>query len=200
MPLDERVLCIPGEHFQRVGEFHGFRPADPEYRAALLDPAVFSFRPRAEVEPDPSWKQLIPYVVLRCGEMLFHYRRGRAGTEKRLESLRSIGVGGHIADTDAMSGTDPYRAGMLRELSEEIALKSDFEEHWLGFIYDDRTPVGSVHLGVVHLFELTQPAVEPREAGLADAGFAPMAELLADRDSFETWSQFLFTAMPMLRS
>ena len=84
MPTDERVLCVPTAHFRAVGYFHGFRRADDAYRAALLDPAAFTFRPRAEVETDPGFKQLIPYVVLRCADGLFHYRRGSAGTEKRM--------------------------------------------------------------------------------------------------------------------
>ncbi|HEX4608165.1 MAG TPA: phosphoesterase, partial [Urbifossiella sp.] len=93
MPADECVLVIPAAHLRRAGAFTGFRPADEAYRAALLDPAAYSFRPRSEVETDPSFLQLIPYVVLRCGADVFHYRRGKAGTETRLTALRSVGVG-----------------------------------------------------------------------------------------------------------
>jgi predicted NUDIX family phosphoesterase len=191
MPADERVLCVPTAHFRAVGYFHGFRPADPAYRAALLDPAQFSFRPRSEVETDPGFKQLIPYVVLRYGDAVFHYRRGVAGTEARLRAKRSVGIGGHISDADASGPGDPYRTGMLRELHEEVAVESPWTEAGGGFINDDSTPVGSVHLGVVHVFDLDRPAVAPREAGIADSGFAPLAELLADRDGFETWSGFV---------
>src|SRR5688500_10825301 len=113
MPTDERVLVIPTAQFRAAGYFHGFRPADEAYRAAVLDPAAYSFRPRREVETDPSFKQLIPYVVLRYGGELFHYRRGGSGTEKRLAALRSVGIGGHISEGDG-SGGDAYRAGMLR--------------------------------------------------------------------------------------
>jgi predicted NUDIX family phosphoesterase len=48
-----------------------------------------------------------------------------------------------------------------------------------------------VHLGVVHLFELNEPRAHSREAALAEAGFAPLAELLAEANQFETWSQFV---------
>src|SRR5438270_11012672 len=91
MPTDERVLVIPTSRFRTAGYFHGFRAADEAYLAALLDPAAFSFRPRREVETDPDFKQLIPYVVPRCGADLFHYRRGSSGAETRLAALRSVG-------------------------------------------------------------------------------------------------------------
>ena len=190
MPLDERVLVIPTERFRAAGYFHGLRAADDAYRAAILDPAAFSFRPRYEVETDPSFKQLIPYIVLKCGDLLFHYRRGSAGTEKRLEALRSVGIGGHISEADAAGGADPYHTGMMRELAEEVNVGCGFVERCVGFINDDRTPVGSVHLGVVHVFELESPSARSREDALADAGFAPLAELVQQAEQFETWSQF----------
>jgi predicted NUDIX family phosphoesterase len=195
MPTDEHVLVIPTEQFRAAGYFHGFREADEAYHAALLDPANFSFRPRSAVETDPAFKQLIPYVVLRCGGDLFHYRRGAAGTEKRLAALRSVGIGGHISEADAAGGENAYRTGMLRELAEEVEIGGGWAERPLGFINDDRTFVGSVHLGVVHLFELGSPSVHAREDALAEAGFAPLVELAACRDEFETWSQFVFDAL-----
>ncbi len=186
----ERVLVIPATRFEAAGVFHGFRSFSETYLRALLDPRYFSFRPRGEVESDPSFKQLIPYVVLRCRGEIFHYTRGSAGTETRLQALRSIGIGGHISEEDAMPAADPYRAGMLRELNEEVEIDSPYTEHCLGFIYDGSTPVGKVHLGVVHLIDLEEPLAWPREEAIDDAGFAPLAELMRHRDEFETWSQF----------
>ncbi len=195
MPLDEKVLVIPTERFRAAGYFHGMRTADDTFRAAILDSTAFEFRPRYEVETDPSFKQLIPYIVLRCGDLLFHYRRGSAGTEKRLEALRSIGIGGHISEADAAGGDDPYQTGMLRELTEEVELGCAFRERCVGFINDDRTPVGSVHLGVVHVFELESPLARSREDALADAGFAPISELRRLAEQFETWSQFALESL-----
>lgn len=194
MPTDERVLVIPTARLRAVGSFCGLR-IEPPLAAMLLDPAHFQFRPRRDVETDPEFKQLIPYVVLRAGAALFHYRRGSSGTETRLAALRSVGIGGHISEADAADGSDPYRTGMLRELSEEVAIGGGWRESFLGFINDDRTPVGQVHLGVVHLFELESPAVRPREAALSDAGFAPLSELAAASEQFETWSQFVLAEL-----
>lgn len=195
MPSDERVLVIPIERFLAAGYFQGFRAADELYLTALLDPAGFQFRPRSEVETDPEYKQLIPYVVLRHGKSVFHYRRGSAGTEKRLQALRSVGIGGHVSEVDAVNGTDVYRSGMLRELFEEVWIKSAWADRLLGIINDDRTPVGRVHLGIVHVFELDRPNAWPREDALADAGFGPITELVNQIEQFETWSQFVLTEL-----
>lgn len=194
MKADERVLCIPASHFRAVGSFTGFRPADEAYRAALLDRVAFTYQPRSTCETDPAFKQLIPYVVLTCGDLVFHYRRGGSGTEARLRAKRSVGIGGHINDRDA-GAADPFRAGMRRELAEEIDIGSGFSEHFLGFIFDPSTPVGEVHLGAVYCFALEVAEAVAREDGIADGGFAPAAELLADAASFETWSQLVLTAL-----
>ncbi len=79
---------------------------------------------------------------------------------------------------------------MMRELTEEVELGCGFRERCIGFINDDRTPVGSVHLGVVHLFDLDAPSAKSREDALADGGFAHPAEFMEQLDQFETWSQF----------
>jgi predicted NUDIX family phosphoesterase len=188
---NEEVLVVPAERLLAAGEFHGFRPADDKFRRTLLDLAYLDYRPRGEVETDPLFKQLIPYVVLRCAGELFHYTRGATGTETRLRALRSIGLGGHITREDGPPAADPYRAGMLRELAEEVEIQGPWTEQPFGFIYDGRTPVGQVHIGIVHLIELEEPLVWPREAAIDEAGFAPVRDLMRHRDEFETWSQFV---------
>ena len=195
MPTDERVLGVTADQFAAVGAFAGFRPADAEYLAALLAPSGLEFRPRSACETDPGFLQLIPYLVLRCGDLLFHYRRGAAGTEARLTARRSVGVGGHISAADAAGGADPYRTGLLRELAEELAVGCGYRERPLGVLFDPSTPVGRVHLGVAHLLELDRPDVTPREAAVAEGGFAPVNELLASADQFESWSRLVLAEL-----
>jgi predicted NUDIX family phosphoesterase len=159
-----------------------------------LNAAAFTYQPRSTCETDPAFKQLIPYVVLTCGDLVFHYRRGASGTEARLRAKRSVGIGGHINDSDAGSA-DPFRAGMLRELTEEVAVGSPSAEHFLGFLFDPSTPVGEVHLGVVYRYELDAPDVTAKEAGIAEGGFATVADLLAVAAEFETWSQLVLPGL-----
>jgi predicted NUDIX family phosphoesterase len=198
----ERVLVVPTELFHRLGYFQGFSPDAERYLAKLLEPEHVSYRPRSEMEQDPSFKQLIPYVVFQhrdaAGKLhVFQYTRGKGQGERRLHRKRSVGIGGHIStlDADAAKGPQAYREGMRRELTEEVAIDTAYRERCAGMINDDDTEVGRVHLGIVHVFEVEQPAVEPREPDLIETGFRPVEELLANLDGFETWSQITLAAL-----
>ena len=188
--MSERVLVIPTKRLHEAGLFHGFTDRVGDYIPRLLDPAYLSYMPRDEAETDPSFKQLIPYLVVCHAGRVFHYRR-RGGGEKRLHARRSIGLGGHICSEDGTPSADAYEVGMRRELLEEVALVGDYTQRCIGLINDDRTPVGQVHLGVVHRIEVTSDEVHCREAALESRGFAGVEELRATLDEFETWSQFL---------
>jgi predicted NUDIX family phosphoesterase len=202
----ECVLVVPTALFHRLGHFQGFSSDVDRYLDELLGPEHTSYRPRHEVEQDPSFKQLIPYVIFRHrdgegGEFLFQYTRGKGQGEQRLHSKKSIGIGGHIsADDRASSGAlhnaaAAYAEGMRRELAEEVAIDAPSVERCAGLINDDLTEVGRVHLGVVHLLDVERPEVRPLEADIIEAGFRPLDEILADTGSFETWSQICLAAL-----
>ena len=184
----EHVLVVPTSLFHEVGHFQGFQPNIAPYLETLLDPAYTSYRPRNEMEQDPSFKQLIPYCIFMCNGEVFSYRRGKGQGEARLLSKRSVGVGGHISSID-QHAVSVYREGMRREIEEEVFLESKYTERCIGLINDDLTEVGKVHLGIVHLFEIDQPKVRAREESIHEAGFAKPSELILARDQFETWSQ-----------
>ena len=195
----EQVLVVPTELFHQLGYFQGFSPDPERYLEQILAPEHTSYRPRPEMEEDPSFKQLIPYVIFRYvddagGEHLFQYTRGSGQGEKRLHAKRSIGIGGHISSDDAAE-FNPYDEGMRRELAEEVHIQTDYTSQCVGLINDDETEVGRVHLGVVHIFDVTEPAVSPNEEDIAAAGFRPVAELLDELDGFETWSQICLKAL-----
>ncbi len=185
----EQVLCIPTLLFHQIGHFQGFLADATPYLKTLFDPHYTTYRPRNEVEIDPSYKQLIPYCIFRHGQTVFHYRRGKMQGEARLHSLRSIGIGGHISSTDAETAEASYLAAMRREIEEEVFLECGYTQACVGLLNDDLTEVGRVHLGIVHLFDLDAPKVRPREESIIETGFASPAELAKDRESFETWSQ-----------
>ncbi len=194
MSQDEQVLVIPESVLQSLGNIDGFCRDVDHYLPLLLAPENLSFRPRGEMESDPSFKQLIPYIILQHTAAdntvhLFTYTRGSGQGEKRLHAKRSFGIGGHISEEDAAGGADPYLTGMQRELAEEVVLETEFRDRRVGLIYDSQTEVGRVHLGIVHLYELAQPQVRPNEDDISETGFVPLAELKQQRDQLETWSQ-----------
>ena len=185
----EHVLVIPTEIFHGIGHFQGFCPDPDRYLSTILDPTHASYRPRQQMEQDSSFKQLIPYCVFRCNGAVFHYQRGTAQGETRLHSRRSVGVGGHVSTLDLNRDASPYLEGMRREIEEEVDVETGWKETCIGLINDDETDVGKVHLGIVHVFELDNPKVQPREKSMINAGFALPSELIRQMDEFETWSQ-----------
>lgn len=160
------------------------RPFEP-----LLDAikAYGEFRPRNEVELDPSFKQVIPYLVLRDGERLFLMKRTKAGGDERLHDRYSIGIGGHVNPDDG-----GVAGGLVREWSEEIAadFTPDFEP--VGLLNDDDNSVGAVHLGLVYAADAVGRPVEIRETHKLSGAFATFAEIAEVQDRLETWSALLF--------
>jgi predicted NUDIX family phosphoesterase len=189
----EHVLVVPTRRFEELGYFQGFCHDPQPYLAGLFSAEHLQYRPRDAVESDPSFKQLIPYVVFQYRRPdgtieLFQYTRGRGQGERRLHALQSIGVGGHISSTDGHCQS-AYAEGMRRELAEEVEFGEVRSDRCVGLINDDQTDVGRVHLGIVHVIDLAAPQVEPREPDILDAGFRPMAALAARPDRFESWSR-----------
>jgi predicted NUDIX family phosphoesterase len=84
---------------------------------------------------------------------------------------------------------------MRRELDEEIAIETPYTESVVGLINDDETPVGQVHLGMVHLCDVEKPVVRPREADILEARFTPVADILTRLEQFESWSEIAVRAL-----
>ncbi len=196
----ERVLVVPAELFRQLGYFQGFCREVGRYLDELFSPRHISYRPRCEVEQDPNFKQLIPYVIFRHADPQGHqtvlqYTRGVGMGEGRLHRKHSVGIGGHISAIDAADGGHPYEEGMRREIDEEVAIDTPYTSACVGLINDDQSEVGRVHLGVVHIFDVERTAVCPREAEITQCGFRPVADILADMSGFETWSQICMKAL-----
>lgn len=199
----EQVLVVPTRVFHQLGHFQGFSTDVSAYLPALLECGELSYRPRGQMEQDPEFKQLIPYVVFRWTDAegratVFNYRRGGGSGEARLRAKRSVGVGGHISTIDAEAASasgDVYRLGLERELAEEVSIDAPYRERCVGLINDDETEVGKVHLGVVHVFDMEAPAVAPSEEDIQDPRFTPLAQLADELDQYESWSQIAVKAL-----
>ena len=197
---EEQILVIPASVIDAIGELKGFETDVEKFLTPILASDQLSFQPRGPMESDPSFKQLIPYVLLQwtdpAGEpQLFTYTRGGGSSETRLHAHRSVGIGGHISAEDAADGADPYTRGMQRELDEEVRIDSPYTDYREGLLYDPSNEVGRVHLGVVHRFVLQRPEVRSNEAELAEGEFVGVAQLKQSADQLETWSRLAIEAL-----
>lgn len=199
---NEHVLVVPAKLLREAGYFQGFCRQVERYLKTLLQPEVMSYRPRRLMENDPSFKQLIPYVIFcyrgeQSGDQLFSYTRGQGQGEQRLHAKRSIGVGGHISAEDArrVGNHNVYLEGLRRELDEEVIIQTPYQLRCVGLINDDITDVGRVHLGIVYLGEVERPELYAREAEMHEPAFRPVAQLMQELEQFESWSQICLEAL-----
>lgn len=190
-PTDaELVLVLPRDSVPGGCDFHGLRSASAtlleELRAVVARDGRYIERSTAET--DPTFKQLIPYVVAREGDAVFLMHRTDAGGDVRLHGKSSIGVGGHLNPVD--DGEDALMAGLRREWDEELEAPWDPEFRLVGLLNDDSNPVGAVHLGVVFTVEAAGP-VRVREREKLVGSFVLPQAVSASWDRLETWSRLV---------
>jgi predicted NUDIX family phosphoesterase len=198
---DENILVVRRSLLDKLGAFQGLNFEPQNYLDALLSRGNNFFLPRSKAETDPTHKQIIPYVLIACDGRVLYYVRGKKAGEQRLVAKGSIGIGGHMNDTDeSLFAWDEaaYRAGVEREVNEEIAIGSPFEDRIVALLNDDATEVGQVHLGIVHVFRLQEPKVEKREAMITNLSFLTRAELEQRRETLESWSQYCLDGLDKL--
>jgi predicted NUDIX family phosphoesterase len=200
---DENVLVVKRSLFDRLGSFHGLNFEPQKYLEAILSRGNNFFLQRVHAENDPTHKQIIPYAILAFENKVLYYVRGKKAGEQRLVAKGSIGIGGHMNESDeSLFALDEaaYRAGVEREVNEEVKIGTNFDDRIVALLNDDTTEVGQVHLGIVHVFKLTEPMVEKREAMITNLAFLSKDELLARRESLETWSQLCVDSLDKLLS
>jgi predicted NUDIX family phosphoesterase len=165
----EFVYVVEREKLWQVSYPHGFVDASErvigaiDWSGRMRRFGFFVQRDIAEYRPE--WKQVIPYCVIRKGDMIWVMTRGDNGGEERLRGSSYIGVGGHVNPCDVQrNGRDVWFNAMQREIEEEaeflcgtlkITRGSSFsyagdEVRLLGYINDDTNPVGAVHFGLVY--------------------------------------------------
>jgi len=186
----EQVLCVKREDIFPDGAWHGFVSDDLDVHQAVIREHHF-FKPRAEVEDDPAFQQIIPYVVFRHLHKYLLTHRLRASSEKRLRKQYSLGVGGHINPQDLGAG-DPILDGLKREWSEEVAYDGKFEAKLIGLLNDDSSPVSKVHLGVVFLVDGDSPNISIRETDKLAGELLTLDEMRIFYLGMESWSQMVY--------
>jgi predicted NUDIX family phosphoesterase len=189
-PVEELVYAVPRaqllEPRHRETAWRGVLEAEAEPYLERMR-LYGAFRPRGELETDPSWKQIIPYVVVRDGPRFLLMRRTRAGGDERLFERYSIGVGGHLNPGDG-----DVEGGLRREWAEEIAADFVPDFTFVGLLNDDEDPVGAVHLGFVYEADTGGRVVAIREADKLSGDLCAPGEVAAVVEHMESWSRLLF--------
>ncbi|MBN2845537.1 MAG: phosphoesterase [Deltaproteobacteria bacterium] len=186
---DEYVLVIPTRILWQIGYFEGLNFDTQEYLRILEDSKNTEFRRRSIVETDYQYKQLIPYIILSHDNTIFSYRRGKLLNEKRLAGNYSIGLGGHVSVNDVDLFEVSYHEAMLRELTEEVEIRTNYTQTIVAMLNDDSNDVGRVHIGIIYFFDLKYPAVFPKEKSINEPEFISIPSLIKNVERYESWSK-----------
>ncbi|MGA2092218.1 MAG: hypothetical protein ABSH16_02265 [Sedimentisphaerales bacterium] len=206
MAQEEQVLVVQRKVFEEAGAFNGLATDVGRYLDKLFAPGVPRFIPRPQAEKDPSFKQLIPYVIMTCQGKYLSYVRGKRAGETRLVAKRSLGIGGHINPSEAMplfgklseTNLAVYLSAVQREVAEEVSVETPYKDKIIALLNDDSNDVGQVHLGIVHLWTLDEPKVNRKEQMITQMGFMTIPELQQVKDSMETWSQICLAGLAQM--
>lgn len=173
------------------GAWHGF-VGDNLDRHLEVIASRHEFRPRGDVEDDPAWQQIIPFIVFRHGDRYLMTRRLKQSSEKRLRKLCSLGLGGHINHQDVGDDGDPVIKGLMREFNEEVVYDGAWTHSLLGLINDESSPVSQVHLAVVFEVVGDRPEIEIRETGKLEGELLRLEEMKMYYLEMESWSQLVY--------
>jgi predicted NUDIX family phosphoesterase len=190
----EKVLVVKTEKLSKYieGKTGLLKDDSDKVLDIIINEHEFIWRPDAE--EDPSYKQIIPYVVLTQNDRIFATRRLNKGGESRLHGKLSIGIGGHINPVDETDPKAVLMRGLERELDEEVYIERRGELLPQGLINDDTNGVGSVHLGLCFKMEV-QGEVTVKETEKLTGQWYTLDELKAEYDNMETWTQIALSVV-----
>lgn len=185
---DERILVVKRMDILPDGSWQGLKTTDFDRYLAIVHKSM-RFMWRSEMEQNPFYKQIIPYLVFTHGNKYFLMQRTASASETRLQNKFSLGIGGHIRMEDMTSGSVIDWA--KREFNEEVAYHGELSVKPIGIINDDSNPVGQVHIGFVLLLEGDSSDIKVR----SELKSGQLIDLKGCHDQYEgmeTWSQIVF--------
>ncbi|MBY0109703.1 MAG: hypothetical protein K2X90_01180 [Candidatus Babeliaceae bacterium] len=184
---DELILVVPRTSFDGIDSWYGLIPVSDTDYAELIETNK-QFLPRSVMETDPTYKQIIPYLVYTHNGKYFLMQRQSKASETRLQSKYSLGIGGHIRQED-IQGVD-IATWARREFEEEVVFNGSYTIEPLGLLNDDTNDVGKVHIGFVFLLHGDSADITVQEE-LKSGALLTLDECKILYSSMETWSQII---------
>lgn len=185
----ESILVVKRDlFFGNNSSWHGINNTNFQiYYDRILSHA--EFHPRNLMETDPTYKQIIPYLVFKYQNSYFLMQRSENASEQRLRNKYSLGIGGHVRREDLLEGNSLFDWAR-REFHEEINYTGNLSIKPLGILNDDSNAVGMVHVGFVLLLEGDSNQISIKSE-LKMGKMAQIEECFSVFENMESWSALL---------
>lgn len=193
---DEHILVVKRTDLFPIVAWQGLQEVKNNYLVDIVKEKK-EFLPRSLMEQDPTYKQIIPYLIFTHNDTYFLMQRQAKATETRLQSKYSLGIGGHIRQED-IEGAD-IADWARREFEEEVSYKGSYTIELMGILNDDSNPVGQVHIGFIYLLKGDSPEISVKEE-LKSGTLLTLDECAKFYDSMEPWTQIIFDHLENKRS
>lgn len=193
--LAERVLVVLREDLFVGDVWNGIRAENSEKYLKMIK-TKHKFMARGEVEQDPRYKQIIPYLIFEFDKKIFVMKRKGTHTDKRLANKVSVGVGGHINKRD-VKNNDPFDWAK-REFAEEIEYGGKTKTEFLGILNHDANDVGLVHAGLIFKVVGDSADIKIRDEH-KEGELMTLAELGKQYKAMETWTQIVYDFLQDMR-
>ena len=189
--LQETILVVKREHLFQNGAWNGLRVEDFSDYLTIITTQK-EFLPRYEMEENPAYKQIIPYLVFMHEGKLFVMQRTSTASEVRLQNKYTIGIGGHIREED-MQHADLFEWAR-REFHEEVSYNGTMSIEPFGILNDDTNAVGQVHIGFVFLLYGNSDAITIKSE-LKSGTLLTLDACKEMMPQFESWSAMVLQAL-----
>lgn len=185
---DERILVVERNNLFAHESWQGLNQKSLESFLTIIQEKK-EFKWRSQMENDPTYKQIIPYLIFQYHNTYFLMQRHAQASEKRLKNKYSLGIGGHIREED-LKGSTIFEWAQ-REFHEEVNYQGALTIKPLGILNDDSNTVGQVHVGLVLLLEGSSNNISIKSE--LQSGMLCSHETCKQYTSdMENWSQIIF--------
>lgn len=182
----------------KEGYWQGFKKISEEKALHLISKHL-EFRPRTDhLENDTSFKQIIPYFLVKKDSEYFISTRTNKTGDSRAHGFMLIGFGGHLKKQDIKG---PMGNWLKREFEEEIDAQKIENIKFLGLLNDDGDElegINRVHFGLVFVVNV-EGSVTIREKDKFEPGvFMTPEKIKANKEKLETWSKIIAENIKLL--
>lgn len=207
MSKNETILCQPINPIMAVFGLNrrGFISIDDVDDETFLNSNKMWWIPRVFAENTMDYRQLIPFIVLKYGNLIGIYERTSLSGESRLHHQISVGFGGHISTLDlehddgmvTLNSKETINNCITRELAEELPELSDdyiLNMSKIGYLFYPNDAefipkVSRMHIGIVILCQLAKMPVGETEDSIGNFKFVSLSDIKKYFPAMETWSK-----------